>query len=206
MRSAIRTLLLAPFLLAGCGGDGDAGGKPDDGRILPATDYLTVETGDGLVLVGELPRITIVEGDDGVALIEARGEATDEENSRLWYFYARLRPDDLIDGFVEGYTVHGTTAVQPGFVNVGIELPPGGDLELARAGTASMQRFEGWFRGQIDNADPRMAADFAGGYQVSCSYLAPNDPDGRRIVDEAFESEFCLPFAGVRPPDPGTAP
>lgn len=204
MRPPLSCLFLIPLLAAGCGGK-DAGSPPGDGEKLPATDYLLVQTGDGLVLTGEVPRITIVEADEGLAQIEVGGEATDEDGTRLWYFYARLVPEDLVDGFAEGYPVLGSTATTPRIVNVGIESPPGptGSLEVARAGTASMQWFDGWFKGQIVNDDPRMAADFKGGYQVSCSYL---NPDGGRIVDTAFESQFCARFAGIRPPDPASAP
>jgi hypothetical protein len=103
---------------------------------------------------------------------------------------------------VVDYPVLGTTATTPRIVNVGIENPTNEDFEVARAGTASMQRFDGWLKGQIVNDDPRMAADFKGGYTVTCSYMLSGDPAGTRIVDDAFESAFCAPFAGVRPPDP----
>ncbi len=205
MRIPFRSLLLAPLFLAACDGGGDAGSR-NQGPPAPATDYLLVTTGDGMVLLGDVPRITIYEADGGLAQIEVRGEATDEDGTRLWYFYGRIAPNDLIDGFAEDYDVHGTTSQVPGIVNVGIETPPGGDIEVARAGKTSMQWFDGWYVGQVVNDDPRMAADFKGGYRITCAYL-PDNPSagGERIVDETFESEFCSPFAGLLP-EPGEAP
>lgn len=202
MRTPFSLLLSLSVLLAACEST-DAGSNPDKKRP-PATDYLLVENDDGLVFYGDVPLVTIVEHDDGYPVIEIRAEAWDDAHTQLWYLFARIDDDDLLEGRAPNYLVLGTTAEVPGQANVMFQ----DDVteEWGRAGKVTITWGDGWIDGEVVNDDPRLAATFTGGYRVSCSHLPrPGDPPvpaGGRIVDEAFESEFCSPFASVRPPVP----
>lgn len=206
MRPTLSTPILIAVVALGCG-DGATSGGPRPNERSPATDYLVVETADGMALYGEVPLITIVEQPGQSALIDLTATAEDEFGERLWYLRARLRPADLIEGSMDEtiYKVSGLPPTVAGMVNVMIETPVGGDEDWVREGTASMQRLDdGWFEGTIDCDDNRMAAKFKGGFRVTCSYLTP---DGKNwIVDDGFTSEFCATYASVVPPDPGAAP
>ena len=204
------TLLVAAFAAAGCDrsevepNQGPTRAEPRSERPAPPDTFI-VTTNAGAQLTGAAARIDIRHADaaqppDVEISISATGGF-----GGTWSALTEAPPEflktlRLTARVVDGRVVPGTATVQAGRGNV--------EASAARAGLMSLRLYDGRLMGEASRMDDEHAARFDGPFIVTCAVpaalVAVDAPtpsaDGRwptLIVDEAFASALCRPYAAL---------
>jgi hypothetical protein len=199
-RVTITTLLAAALAAAGCDRTDVAG--PDHERPAPPNSFV-VTTGAGVQLSGSAARIDIRHADAAQPPdVEISFSATGGGGGNWSVLTAApaefLQTLNLTARVVDGRVGPGTATVQG--------AAAGGEVAAASTGLLSLRLYAGRLSGEASRMEDALAARFDGPFIVTCSVpaasLAGAAPapaaDGARpalIVDEAFESAACKPYA-----------
>jgi len=190
--------LVATLAVGGCR---QAGAGPEHELPAPPNTFL-VTTGAGRQLTGTPARIDIryvdaTKAPDVEIMFSASGEG-----DPTWSVLAAA-PADFLDTprltarVVDGRIVPGTASVQ-----MRVDL----DDTAAQSGLLSLRLYAGRLEGEASRMDEALAARFEGPFVVTCAVppaLMPggtsapsaNTSQSTLVVDEAFESAPCRPYA-----------
>ena len=199
MRKSIAcALLVAALAVGGCR---QAGVGPEHELPAPPNTFL-VTTGAGRQLTGTPARIDIRYADatkapDVEIMFSASGEG-----DPTWSVLAAapadfLNTQRLTARVIDGRIVPGTASVQ-----MRVDL----DDTAAPDGLLSLRFYAGRLEGEASRMDEALAARFEGPFVVTCAVppaLMPggtsapsaNTSQSTLVVDEAFESALCRPYA-----------
>jgi hypothetical protein len=198
-RVTISLLLAAAVAAAGC--DKTVVG-PDHERPAPPNAFV-VTTSAGTQLSGSAARIDIRHADAATPPDVENSFSTTGGAGNTWSVLTAAPPEFLQTLSLTARVVDGR--VGPGTANVQGAVE-GADVTAAPGGLLSLRLHAGRLSGETSRMDDALAAHFEGPFIVTCAVPATSiegaapapSADSARpalIVDEAFESAACRPYA-----------